>query len=86
MTNDKAKRTYRKLSYFYENKILVHFKLETGEFRNGEILDLDFEKLTLILKEFVFGEIPLLLEDINSDSISKFKEKESSIGNEGVRE
>ena len=75
MTNDKAKRTYRKLSYFYENKIPVHFKLETGEFRNGEILDLNDEKLTLILKEFVFGEIPLLLEDINSNSINKFRKK-----------
>ncbi len=75
MTDDKAKRTYRKLYYFYENKIPVHFKLETGEFRNGEILDLDHKKLTLILREFVFGEIPLLLEDINSDSISKFTKK-----------
>jgi len=75
MTNDKAKRIYRKLNYFYENQIPVHFKLETGEFRNGEILDLNSEKLTLILKEFVFGEIPFLLEDINIDSISKFKKR-----------
>ena len=77
MTNDKAKRTYRKLYYFFENKIPVHFKLETREFRNGEILDLNSEKLTLILKEFVFGEIPLLLEDINPDSIIKFTEKKN---------
>ncbi len=75
MTNDKAKRTYRKLYYFYKNKIPVHFKLETGEFRNGEILDLDSEKSTLILRESVFGEIPLLLEDIDPNSIFKFKEK-----------
>ena len=76
MTDDEAKRTYRKLFYFYENKIPVHFKLETGEFRNGEILDLNQETLTLVLKEFVFGEIPLLLENIDSNSIFKFTKKE----------
>ena len=80
MTDDEAKRTYRKLFYFYENKIPVHFKLETGEFRNGKILDLNSETLTLVLKEFVFGEIPLLLENIDPNSIFKFTKKEDKNG------
>ncbi|MHA1873350.1 MAG: hypothetical protein ACTSVB_04480 [Candidatus Heimdallarchaeaceae archaeon] len=72
--NDKALRVYRKLIYFFENKIPVHFKLENGDFRNGLILDLNFEKLTLILKENVMGELPILLEDIDENSIFKFED------------
>jgi len=77
MTNDKTKgqRVYRRLLYFYENKIPVHFKLEDNNWRNGIILDLSEEKLTLVLKEFLMGEIPFLLEDINEDSIFKFEER-----------
>lgn len=67
--NDKAIRNFRKLNSFFENKIPVHFKLETGEFRNGKIIDLNFEKLTLVLKEDVFGTVPFLLEDIKESSI-----------------
>jgi len=85
MTNDEDNRTYRKLFYFYTNKIPVHFKLETGEFRNGEILDLNLKKSTIIFKEFVIGDIPILLEEINPNSISKFTEKEISSGNGGVK-
>jgi len=72
MTNDKGKKVLRKLNYFYKNEIPVHFKLETGEFRNGKILDLSKEKMTLVLKEFVMGTVPFLLENINENSITKF--------------
>ena len=70
MTNDeKAIRIFRKLNSFLENKLPVHFKLNTNEFRNGEILDLNLDKLTLILKEDVIGTIPILLEEIKENSI-----------------
>lgn len=78
MTNDneKGQRVYRKLIYYYENNLSVHFKLEKNDdFRNGIILDLSEKKLTLVLKEFVMGTIPLLLEEIKEDSIQEFKEK-----------
>ncbi len=76
MTNgdDKGLRIYRKLLFFYNEKVPIHFKLETGEFRNGTIIDLSEEKLTLVLSEFVMGHIPFLLEDIREDSISQFTE------------
>lgn len=76
MTNDneKGQRIYRKLLFFFLEKIPVHFKLETEEFRNGNIIDLSEEKLTLVLDEFVMGHIPFLLEDIKEESISQFKE------------
>ena len=75
MTNEAGQRIYRKLLYYYENNLPVHFKLEKNDdFRNGIILDLSEAKLTLVLKEFVMGTIPLLLEEIKEDSIQEFKE------------
>ena len=72
MTNEIGAINYRKLVYFYENKILVHFKDLDDIFYNGLILNLNKEGHVLILKERVKGEIPITLEDIKSDSISKF--------------
>ena len=76
MNNELGKKVYRKLSYFFENKIPVHFSLHSGGWKNGLIVDLDEKKLTLILKEFVEGELPFLLEDIYIDSIKPFRKKE----------
>jgi hypothetical protein len=76
MENEYGYRVYRKLLYFFENKIKVHFDLNiTGEWFNGEIIDLNEKKLTLVLKENILGDVPFLLEDINEDSISKFTPK-----------
>ncbi len=74
MTNEIGDINYRKLVYFYENKILVHFKDLEDIFYNGLILNLDREGQILILNERVKGEIPITLEDIKSDSIRKFIE------------
>ena len=71
-----GKEVYRKLLYFFENSIPVHFKTFKETWHNGLILDLNESKLTLVLKEFVQGEIPFLLEEINPDKISKYVEKE----------
>jgi len=77
MANEYGQRVYRKLLYFFENQLAIHFTLaETGSFYNGIILDLNEKKLTLVLKEFKFGEMPFLLEDINEDSIVKYTTKE----------
>lgn len=66
---------YRKLLYYFENKIEIHFKDTKGIWYNGLILDLNEFKLTLVLKERVRGEIPFLLEDIESSSITKYREE-----------
>ena len=74
MNNELGQQVYRKLIYFFENKIPIHFSLNSGGWKNGLILDLNEEKLTLVLRERVRGEIPILLECINEDSICKFNE------------
>ncbi len=78
MKNEKGdevgKRVYRKLLYFFENNLYVHFKDLDEIFYNGLILDLNEEKLTMVLRERVRGEIPILLEFVNENSISKFEE------------
>lgn len=77
MENEYGLKVYRKLLYFYEKGLAIHFTaLDTGSFYNGTILDLNQEKLTLVLKEFKLGEIPFLLEEINDNSISVFTTKE----------
>ncbi len=75
MTNEKGQRNYRKLLYFLENKIKVHFKDLDNIFYNGEIVDLSEEKLTMVFRERVKGTIPILLECINENTISEFKEE-----------
>ncbi len=75
MNNEIGKNVYRKLVYFFENKMPIHFTLKYGGWKNGIILDLNEKKLTLVLKEFVEGEMAFLLEDINIESIKKFMEK-----------
>ena len=75
MNNEKGQQAYRKLSYFFENKIPVHFSLYSGGWKNGLILDLNEKMLTLVLEEFVEGELSFLLENVIVNSIVKFKEK-----------
>ena len=75
MTKEKiAIESYRKLLYFFENKINVHFKDFDDIFYNGLIIDLNEEKKIIVLNEKVKGTIPILLEDVNPDSISKYRE------------
>lgn len=64
---------YRKLIYFFENNIPIHFCLIKGGWKNGTIIDLNEEKQTLVLSEFKEGTLPFLLEEINPDTINEFK-------------
>ena len=75
-TIQKATESYRKLSYFFENKIPVHIKtMENGNeiWLNGSILDISGEKLTMVLQELQRGCLPILLENVTK--ISKYKER-----------
>jgi len=75
MTKDKiAKDSFRKLIYFFKNKIKIHFKDMDNIFYNGLIIDLNENKLTMVLDETIKGTMPILLECINPESIRKFKE------------
>jgi len=76
MKDEIGLEVYRKLLYFFENNLMIHFKDFNEIFYNGSILDLNEDKLTLVLKERVQGTVPLLLEKINPDSIVEFKEEE----------
>lgn len=76
MTKDKkAQDSYRKLLYFFENQIKIHFKDLDEIFYNGYIIDLNGVKLTMVFKEDVKGTMPILLEFVNPDSIRKFEVK-----------
>ena len=75
MINEIGERNYRKLLYYFKNSLVVHFTDLDNIFYNGFILDLNEEKLTMVLRERIKGEIPILLECINTDSITKFKEE-----------
>jgi len=73
MNNETGKQVFRKLSYYFENKIMVHFCLIRGGWKNGEILDLNEKKLCMVLKERVEGDLPFILEDIDVNSIRPFR-------------
>lgn len=73
MKDDIGERNYRKLFYYFDRNIWVHFKDLDGIFYNGLIIDLNKERNTMVLKERVKGEMPFLLEFIDTDSIVSFK-------------
>lgn len=75
MTNEIGQENYRKLLYFFKNNIHVHFKDLDKIFYNGLILDLNEQKLTLVLRERVRGTMPFLLENIDTNSIAALKEE-----------
>jgi len=71
--NEKGLRIYRKLLYYFENKISVHINSTFG-FRNGIIVDLSETKLTVVIDDKKECS-PMLLEDIYEDSIDKVREE-----------
>lgn len=74
MTKEKiAEDSYRKLVYFFENKIKIHFKDFDDIFYNGLIIDLNEDKKTMVLEERMKGMMPILLECVNPDSIRQFE-------------
>ena len=75
MINETGMKNYRKLMYFFENNIKIHFKDLDEIFYNGVIIDLDKKKLCMVLRERIRGTMPILLEFIKPDSISEFKEE-----------
>lgn len=79
MTYDQERKdgmkVFRKINSFLQFNVPIHFKLKSGEFRNGEIIDLNESKRTLVLKEDVFGMLPVLLEDIDEQSICERRKK-----------
>lgn len=80
MTDDKKERVFRKLSYYYENKLSVYFKVidnRNGKllFRIGKILNLNLNHSTLIINEKVLGEQSILFEDIVEESITLARQR-----------
>jgi hypothetical protein len=71
----KAECVLRFLQIFKDRDEPVFFKFdegpEKGAFKNGKIIDLSPNKLTLVLDEWKDGIKPYFLEWINSDTITK---------------
>jgi len=76
MNQETGYKNYRILSSYFEKKIPIHFRLYSGGWKNGLLIDLSMLKSTLVLKEFIEGELPILLEDIIPESIKPFKKKD----------
>jgi hypothetical protein len=76
--NNSNERIYRKLMYFYEKKISVHFCLVNGPgWKNGIIKELkEGGDYTMVFNEFKEGELYFLLEEININSIRPYKKPE----------
>jgi hypothetical protein len=73
-------RIYKKLSYFYEKKVPIHFCLSKGYgWKNGNIKKLNESDYTMILDEIKEGELHFLLEEINLNSIQAYKKPEEII-------
>jgi hypothetical protein len=70
-------RIYRKLLYFYERQIPVHFCLINGPgWKNGIIKELKKDEYTLIIDELHEGELNFLLEEISMNSIQPYRKPE----------
>lgn len=66
---------YRKLLYFYQHNIPVHFSLVRGGWKNGLIRDLNGRTLSIVLREYKEGTLIFLCEEINPESIEEYREK-----------
>jgi len=73
MNNEIGKQVYRKLLYFFENKLDVHIVLTDNSWHNGKIIDLSETKLIMVLDEFVEGKLPILLEKVIPDLIKEYR-------------
>ena len=74
---NKTEDTYRILRTLQLNDFKIHLKImQSGIeiFQNGKIVDLSYEKLTLILDEREEGIKPILLEDIIPGSVAVMRE------------
>lgn len=74
--HDKRRRVFLKLKYYFDNDINVFFKWLNPKdnkpyFRKGKILDLSTEMEILVLRENLFGEMPILLQEIEEETITK---------------
>jgi len=72
---EKINRIYRKLFYYFDNKIEVHINSIYG-FRNGIILDLSEKKGTIVIRDMKGCCTPILLEDIHEENIAEYRRKE----------
>jgi hypothetical protein len=71
-TEDYSNFVYKKLLFYYEKSIPVHFSMIQGGWVNGLILELDEEYKMVILKEFLNGKMSFLCNEIKLHTISAY--------------
>ena len=64
---------YNKLNFFKISDRRVFFFLKNKKFNKGKVLDLNREMRTLVLRDDKFGEMPILFEQIEAESIKFVK-------------
>jgi hypothetical protein len=83
---DANELTYKKLAYFFENNLPIHFCIvDSPSWKNGYIKTINPKNHSFILTEFREGEIHLLFEEIYLASIKVYKTKEEMSTFENAR-
>lgn len=60
------------LKHFYNRSCAIHFNTTWGDWRNAIIREINEKEETVVLKEFVLGNIEVKFEDINPNSIEEY--------------
>jgi hypothetical protein len=72
---ERAKNNYISLVYFFENNLMVHFSTYDSGWKNGTILKLDKDSLSITIEERLEGIKSYPLHNIVTRSIDVFKER-----------
>jgi len=72
--NEKNENVFRKLKYFFDNKIQVHIVEEDGTFHNGFLKDLVLDEGLVVIVDRKDGVNVIFAESIVLSSIEEFKE------------
>lgn len=77
---DDEKNIAKKLNYYFNSQIAIHYKLTSGEWGNAIIRSIDSDNQLVHLKEFKKGNIIVFFGDIENMSITAYSLKNEENG------
>jgi hypothetical protein len=79
MTNDEYDPICRTLEFYKDTNTKIHFNIISGKdkglFRNGIIKEVSVEHKVFIIIDNILGPLQYLFEEIDSNSVRPYKEK-----------
>jgi len=72
--NNNNKNIFNKLKYMQSENKKIFLTLKTGVWRKGFIIDLKENSEIVVIRDGVFGEVPLFFSEIKPESIAFAKE------------